>query len=50
MGKAYSYDLRICVIGAVDEGQKITKVSREFKVRRSTIYNWVKLRDDQGNL
>src|SRR3546814_20209856 len=50
MGNAYSYDLRIRVIEAVDEGQSITKVSKGFKVGRATIYNWLKLRNEQGHL
>lgn len=50
MENAYSYDLRIRVIEAVDEGQRITKVSKGFKVGRATIYNWLKLRNKQGHL
>ena len=50
MGNAYSYDLRIRVVEAIDEGQAITKVSKDLRVGRTTIYNWLKQRDEKGRL
>ena len=50
MGNAYSYDLRIRVIEAIDEGQAITRVSKDLKVGRTTIYKWLKQRDEQGHI
>lgn len=46
----YSQDLRKRVVAAVHQGMKKTVVSRTFNVCRQTIYSWLKLEKEQGNL
>ena len=47
---AYSKDLRLRVLGAVDRGLPREEVSRLFGVSRSTIKRWVKRRRQGENL
>ena len=49
MGKAYSYDLRIKVIEALDQGMKKTEASRTFNLSRNTIDLWLKKRELTGD-
>lgn len=50
MARAYSIELRLRVIKAVEVGIRISKVSKLFNVSRDTIYKWKKLKDKQGTL
>lgn len=50
MGKAYSQDLRLLVLRAVDSGQNKFSVHRTFGVSRSTIDDWLALREQTGAL
>lgn len=48
MGVPYSEDLRKRVLEALDEGASKTKVHQQFKVSRSTVDDWLKLRAETG--
>ena len=48
MGAPYSQDLRLRVLASVDSGMSKMKAHQTFKVSRSTIDDWVKLRQDTG--
>jgi transposase len=50
MGAPYSQDLRLRVLAALDEGMGKTKVHQQFKVSRSTIDDWLKLREKTGKV
>lgn len=50
MGKAYSEDLRLKALAALDGGQKKMSVHRSFGIARSTLDDWLALRDKQGHL
>ncbi len=50
MGKAYSEDLRLLVLRAVDGGQSKLSVHRSFGISRSTIDDWLALREQTGSL
>ncbi len=50
MGKAYSQDLRLLVLRAVDSGQSKLSVHRTFGISRSTIDDWLALRKQTGSL
>ena len=50
MGAAYSQDLRLRVLAALNEGASKTKVHRQFKVSRSTIDDWLRLRENTGKV
>lgn len=47
---AYSKDLRLRVLGAVDRGMAREEVSRLFGISRSTIKRWVKRRREGEDL
>jgi transposase len=49
MPAPYSYDLRIKVINAIDEGMGKTQVSRIFRISRNTIDLWLKKREETGD-
>lgn len=49
MPAPYSYDLRMKVIKAIDEGMIKTQVSRIFKISRNTINLWLKRRKETGD-
>ena len=44
MGKSYSVDLRLRVLGAIDNGMSKMAAHQLFQVSRSTIDDWLKLR------
>ena len=44
MSAAYSYDLRVRVMNAVDIGTKISEIVKMFKINRDTVYEWIKLK------
>jgi transposase len=50
MGKAYSQDLRERVLGAIDAGMSKMKAHRLYRVSRSTIDDWLLLREQTGAL
>lgn len=50
MGKAYSQDLRLRVLAALDGGMSKMAVHRTFRISRSTIDEWVALRAAQGHV
>lgn len=50
MGAPYSQDLRMRVLAALDEGLSKTKVHQQFKVSRSTVDDWLKLRAETGRV
>ena len=48
MGKAYSQDLRLRVLAAVDAGQSKLSLHRTLGISRSTIDDWLALREQTG--
>lgn len=50
MGKSYSVDLRLRVLGAVDGGMSKMAAHHLFGVSRSTIDDWFKLRAATGDV
>jgi len=50
MGKAYGEELRERVIGAIEGGMGKSEAHRVFKVSRSTIDKWIKLKEKTGSL
>ncbi len=50
MGAPYSRDLRLGVLAALDEGLSKTEVHRQFKISRSTVDDWLKLRAETGKV
>jgi transposase len=49
MASSYSNDLRIRVLNAINEGNKIKIVSKTFNVCIKTIYNWRRLKTETGS-
>ena len=49
MPAPYSYDLRIKVIEAIDEGMRKTEASKIFKISRNTINLWLQRRKETGD-
>jgi transposase len=50
MGAPYSQELRLRVLAAIDKGISKTKAHQQFKVSRSTIDDWLKLREKTGKV
>ena len=50
MSAAYSLDLRERVVAAVDEGMSKMEASRTFRIARTTLDDWLLLREQQGHL
>ena len=50
MGKAYSVDLRLRVLAAIDGGLSKMQAHKTFQISRSTIDDWLKLRAQTGNV
>lgn len=50
MGAPYSRDLRERVLGALDEGMSKMKAHQTFRVARSTIDDWLLLREQTGSV
>jgi len=48
MGKSYSQDLRLRVLGALDEGMSKMATHRLFHISRSTIDEWLQRRQETG--
>ena len=50
MGKAYSVDLRLRVLAAIDGGLSKMQAHQTFQISRSTIDDWLKLRMETGSV
>lgn len=50
MGKAYSEDLRLKALSALDGGMKKKAVHQTFDIARSTLDDWIKLREQTGHV
>jgi len=50
MGKAYSVDLRLRVLAAIDSGVSKMQVHQSFQISRSTIDDWLRRSEEQGDL
>lgn len=50
MRAPYSQDLRLCVLTALDQGMSKVAVHRTFGVSRSTVDDWLKLREQTGQV
>ena len=50
MGKAYSVDLRLRVLSALDGGMSKLCAHHTFQVSRTTIDDWLRLREETGSL
>ena len=50
MGKSYSVDLRLCVLGAIDGGLSKMQAHETFNISRSTIDDWLTLREQTGKV
>jgi transposase len=50
MGKAHSEDLRLHILKALDGGMSKMQAHKTFGVSRSTIDDWLRLRDEQGHV
>lgn len=50
MAAAYSVDLRIKVLNFIDQGGKKTEACKLFGVGKDTVFRWLKLRRETGQL
>jgi len=50
MGKAYSVDLRLRVLSALDGGLSKMQAHKTYQVSRSTIDHWLALREQTGRV
>jgi transposase len=50
MPAPYSKDLREKVMFTFDSGMNPTKISRLFNICRSTVYDWIEIRNQRGSL
>jgi len=50
MGKSYSVDLRLRVVGAIDGGLSKMQAHQTFNISRSTIDDWLALREQTGGV
>lgn len=50
MGAPYSEDLRLCVLAAIDGGMSKMQAHKTFGVSRSTIDDWLALREQTGSV
>lgn len=50
MGKSYSVDLRVRVLRAIDGGLSKMQAHRTYGVSRSTIDDWLALREETGSV
>ena len=48
MGKPYSVDLRMRVVGAVDGGEVPGEVAERFEITERTVWSWLALRKSTG--
>ena len=50
MPRPYSLDLRVRVVAAVDGGLKPAEVAEQFRIAERTIWSWLALRNETGEL
>ncbi|KJV53052.1 transposase family protein [Orientia tsutsugamushi str. Gilliam] len=50
MARRYSYDLRMKIFKAVDDGLSIVKACKIFNISRNTIYRWKHLKRETGEI
>jgi len=50
MGRAYSEDLRLKALAALDNGQKKMAIHKTLGIARSTLDDWIALREQQGHV
>lgn len=50
MPSPYSYDLRIRVVAAVEQGMEVTEASRLFGLHRDTITGWLARKEATGEV
>ncbi|BAG39605.1 IS630 family transposase [Orientia tsutsugamushi] len=50
MARRYSYDLRMKIFKALDEGVSIVKACKIFNISRNTIYRWKHLKRETGDI
>lgn len=50
MRAPYSKDLRLCVLAALDQGMSKMAVHKTFGVSRSTVDDWLNLREQTGQV
>ncbi|SPR04226.1 IS630 family transposase [Orientia tsutsugamushi] len=50
MARRYSYDLRMKIFKAVDDGLSIVKACKIFNISRNTIYRWKHLKRETGDI
>ncbi|SPR05225.1 IS630 family transposase [Orientia tsutsugamushi str. Gilliam] len=50
MARRYSYDLRMKIFKAVDDGLSIVKACKIFNISRNTIYRWKHLKCETGDI
>jgi len=50
MGAAYPIELRERALSAIDSGMRKWKVHKTFKVSRTTLDDWLKLREEKASL
>lgn len=47
---AYSYDLRIRLLSAVQKGNSVPKVAEQFDVSQRTIFGWLRRKMETGDV
>ena len=50
VGKPYSVDLRMRVVGAVDGGDAVEEVAERYAVTERTVWSWLALRKSTGSV
>jgi transposase len=50
MGRSYSQDLRLRVLEALEGGMSKMQAHRVFRISRSSIDDWLRLREEQGHV
>jgi transposase len=50
MARAYSADLRTRIVQAIEDGLSVTEATEVYQVSRRTVYNYLTLARETGNL
>ena len=50
MGKPYSLDLRVRVLKAIENGERVGKVAKKFSIDTKTVYLWGKQKSSRGTI
>ncbi|KJW06640.1 transposase family protein [Orientia tsutsugamushi str. UT144] len=50
MARRYSYDVKMKIFKAVDDGLSIVKACKIFNISRNTIYRWKHLKWETGDI